>query len=86
MLYLLIQFNVKNKKKYLLFFISGAILGFYFDIVSFTNGYYSYPGFYTIKILNIPLSMTIAEGCSVAITIYLFEWLMKHLDKKPITI
>jgi hypothetical protein len=83
--YLVIQFRVKNKKKYLLFFISGMMLGFYFDLVSFINGYYSYPGFYTIKILNIPLSMTIAEGCSVVITIYLFEFLTEYFVKKKIS-
>ena len=71
--YLLIQFTVENKKKYFIYFMAGVILGFYFDIVSFMNGYYSYPDFYKFKILGLPFSMTLAEGFSVAIVIYLYE-------------
>lgn len=85
--YLLIQLTVENKKKYFAYFVAGAVLGFYFDIVSFTSGYYSYPDFYKLKILGLPISMTLAEGFSVAITIYVFESLKKrlggvHLKKK----
>ena len=77
--YVIIQFAVKSKKRYFLYFISGCVLGFYFDIVSFANGYYSYPDFYRLKILGLPFSMTLAEGFSVAIAIYIFEFVKKHL-------
>lgn len=71
--YLLILLTAKSKWKYFVYFAAGAALGFYFDIVSFANGYYSYPGFYKLAVFGIPFSMTLAEGFSVAITIYLFE-------------
>jgi uncharacterized membrane protein YoaT (DUF817 family) len=80
MAYLLIQFNVKNKRKYFIYFLCGSILGFYFDIVSFTQGYYSYPDFYSITLLGLPLSMTLAEGFSVVITIYIVEVIRRYFS------
>lgn len=73
--YLIIQFTVKAKTRYFIYFISGSVLGFYFDIVSFSQGYYGYPGFYHLKFFGLPLSMTFAEGFSVVITIYVTEFL-----------
>ncbi len=82
--YLFVQFSVKSKKKYLLFFISGCVLGFYSDIVSFANGYYSYPAFYKLAIFGLPFSMTLAEGFSAAITIYLYEFVRKCVENRSI--
>ncbi|MFH1182264.1 MAG: hypothetical protein V1702_04855 [Candidatus Woesearchaeota archaeon] len=73
--YLAIQLTAENKRKYFFYFLAGCLLGFYFDIVSFTRGYYSYPGFYFLKILGLPFSMTLAEGFSVVITIRIFEFI-----------
>ena len=83
--YLFIQITVKNKKRYVVYFISGCILGFYFDIVSFVNGYYSYPDFYKFTVLGLPLSMTLAEGFSVAITIYLYDFVKKRIGSRLFT-
>jgi len=68
-----------RRKEYLLFFVSGAALGFYFDLSSFMNGFYSYPGFYPVTIIGLPLTMTIAEGLSVAVTIRISQMLADRL-------
>jgi len=49
------------------------LFGFYFDVFSFMNGYYSYPDIFPVTIFGLPLSMTIAEGFSVVIVIRAFE-------------
>lgn len=72
-IFLIIVYRAKNRKLYLLYFIFGMAFGFYFDMVSFTLGYYSYPGFFPMKVLGLPLSMTIAEGFCVVIVIRIFE-------------
>jgi hypothetical protein len=56
-----------------LYFFGGMLFGFYFDYLSFTNGYYSYPSFYGVAIAGIPLAMTIAEGFAIVITMDIFE-------------
>lgn len=63
----------KRRKIDWLYFLSGMVFGFYFDYLSFTNGYYSYPGFYGLTIAGIPLAMTIAEGFAIVITMDIFE-------------
>ena len=70
--YLVIQV-LTGDKKYFIYFILGSFFGFYFDLISFINGYYSYPDFYHFKLFGLPISMTLAEGFSIAITIYLFN-------------
>lgn len=77
-IFLIILYRAKNRKPYLLCFIFGMAFGFYFDIASFTLGYYSYPGFFPLPILGIPFSMTIAEGFCVVIAVRIFE-AAKHL-------
>jgi len=77
--YLLIQLTAKNRKAYFFYFAAGSALGFYFDIVSFVNGYYSYSGFHSFRLFGIPFLMTLAEGFSVAITIYIVEFIRKSL-------
>ena len=81
--FLFIMYREQKKKLYLAYFLTGMIFGFYFDVVSFANGYYSYPDFYPVKILGLPVTMTIAEGFSVAITIRLFEYAKNLLKLKP---
>ena len=75
--YIYIQILTKDKK-YFVYFLLGSVFGFYFDFVSFVNGYYSYPNFYYFKLFGLPFSMTLSEGFSVAITIYLFERLVRQ--------
>ena len=48
------------------------LFGFCFDVISVSQGYYTYPELF-INIFGVPLTMTIAEGFSVAITVKLFE-------------
>jgi cytochrome bd-type quinol oxidase subunit 2 len=74
--------TAKKRKPQLLHLISGMAFGFCFDIVSFTNGYYSYPGIYPITFMGLPVTMTVAEGFSVAITIRLFEVLKGRMSGK----
>lgn len=79
--YLAIQILTKNKK-YFIYFILGSVFGFYFDYVSFVNGYYSYPNFYYFKLFGLPISMTLSEGFSVAILMYLFEKFILKQDSR----
>lgn len=75
--FLFIYSREKSKRRYLVIFVSGCVFGLYFDIVSFTNGWYSYPDFYVDKIFGLPFSMIIAEGFSVAIVVRLSEYFRK---------
>ncbi len=76
--FLLILWKERDRR-WLYYMIAGSILGFFIDIVSFTYGYYTYPDFYLLPILGLPFSMTLAEGFSVAITIWLYERPVKRL-------
>lgn len=78
--YLLVIWKAKNKKKFLIFFLVGSIFGFYFDLVSVTQDYYSYHQYFS-SIYRVPLTVTIAEGGAVGIIIYLFEYLKSLLGK-----
>lgn len=66
-----------EEKRWLYYMVAGSALGFAIDLASFSFGYYTYPGFYTVPILGLPFSMTLAEGFSVAITIWLYERLIR---------
>ncbi len=79
--FMVILYKERDRKLYFLYFIFGMVLGFYFDIFSFTFGYYSYAGFFPVKIFGLPLSMTIAEGFAVVITIKIFEILKRILKR-----
>jgi hypothetical protein len=79
--YIAIQFSVKDKKRYFIYFISAMILGFLYDIISFSQGYYSYPDFYRLTILGLPVTMTLAEGFSVVICFYLIELIRKRVSQ-----
>ena len=78
--YLLVLFRVKNRYTYFLYFVSGSLIGFYFDTIAISQGYYSYSP-YGFVIFGMPVLITLAEGFAVAITIYLFEWLVGHFSK-----
>jgi len=84
--YAAILYLVKNKKRYIIYAIAGSVLGFYFDLVSFTQGYYTYPDFYLFTILGLPFSMTLAEGFSVGIAIYLIKSAMHITRHKKISL
>ena len=58
------------------------LFGFYFDITSFTFGYYSYPDFFLFKIFGLPITMIIAEGFSITITIKVFEIAINYITKR----
>lgn len=80
--FLFILYKERDRKLYLIYFFFGMIFGFYFDFVSFTFGYYSYPDLYLFELFGIPLSMTIAEGFSVVITIKIFEKIKDTLENQ----
>ena len=71
--FLLSVWSTKKRGKYALYFVTGVVFGLYFDTISFFSGYYSYPDIFPVTFFGLPLSMTIAEGFSVAITIRAFE-------------
>ena len=79
----IILYKEKRRKLYFLYFIFGMIFGFYFDYVSVFFGYYTYPELF-IGIYGVPLSVTIAEGFSIAITVWMFEILKGVLKNAKI--
>ena len=81
MVFLVILQTAENRKKYLLYFVFGMLFGFYFDITSFTFGYYSYADFFLFKIFGLPITMTVAEGFSITITIKVFEITKNYITK-----
>lgn len=78
----LVVLHISKNRKYFYYFVVGAIFGFYFDFISFTNGFYSYPSFYKLQILGIPFTMTLAEGFAVAILIFTVEKYFRFWPKK----
>ena len=79
-LYLIVMLKVKNKRRYLAYFLAGCFLGFYFDFISVIQNYYTYHP-YPPTLYGVPLTVTIAEGFSVVITIYLYEFLKTRWNK-----
>jgi hypothetical protein len=70
--FLAVLWKEKDRKLFLLYFVFGMAFGLYFDAVSVAQGYYTYPELF-INLSGVPLTMAIAEGFSVAITIKIFE-------------
>lgn len=70
-----------RNKKYIAYFITGALVGFYLDFVSVSQGYYTYHPYFPFY-LGVPLTVTVAEGCSIAITIFLYKEVLPKLAKK----
>lgn len=81
--YSLILAKVKNKRTYVFYFLFGVLFGFYFDAISVWQNYYTYH-YYFPSIFGVPLTVTLAEGFSVAITIYLYEFVKKKLLQRQI--
>ncbi|MBI2580659.1 hypothetical protein HYV85_02525 [Candidatus Woesearchaeota archaeon] len=82
--YFLILAIVKNKRAYVLYFVFGVLFGFYFDLFSVSQNYYTY-NYYFPSIFGVPLTVTLAEGFSVAITIYLYEFIKTRLSARKST-
>jgi len=78
--YLFVMLKVKDKKKYFVYFLTGCFVGFYFDFISVSQGYYAYYQYFP-SIYGVPLTVTIAEGFSVSITIYLFNKIRSLINK-----
>ncbi|MBM3303671.1 MAG: hypothetical protein FJY76_01130 [Candidatus Aenigmarchaeota archaeon] len=81
--YSLVLWKSKEKKLYILYFLFGILFGFYFDSISVMQGYYYYPELF-INVLGVPITMVLAEGFSVAITIKIFEVAKGFLSGKGI--
>ena len=75
----LIIFKSKYRKLYLLYFIFGMIFGFCFDSLSVFLNYYTYAELY-LNIIGVPITVTIAEGFAVVITIKIFEKIKDLLE------
>jgi hypothetical protein len=78
--YLWIVFKTKERRLYLLYFVAGSLIGFYFDSVSISQGFYSYTP-YGPLIFGMPILITLGEGFAVAITLFIFGWLMKRFAR-----
>ena len=78
--YLAVLLRTKDKR-YLFYFIAGAAVGFYLDIVSVSQGYYTYHQYFP-SVLGVPLSVTVAEGSSVAVTIFLYKEIISKIVSK----
>jgi hypothetical protein len=61
--------------RYLFYAVFGSLTAFFmFDVPSSALGFYVYRSeYYFFSILGIPLTMTLAEGLCIAITIYAYE-------------
>jgi len=68
---------IKMEMRYLFYFIFGALLGFFvFDLPSVILGYYTYSTDpYLMPLFGVPLTIVLAEGFAVAITIFIYEFL-----------
>jgi len=63
--------------RYPLYWVFGALFGFLFDTSAVALGYYRY--LLPFQILGSPVTIIIAEGFCIAITIYIFEKLIKPM-------
>ena len=84
LLFILILCRTKNNPTYWIYFLSGALLGFYFDSISIANSYYNYADFYSYYLLSVPLSMTITEGLAVAIFLYFCNYIISCIRTKSL--
>lgn len=72
-------------RKYLFYFITGGILGFYIDAASVSQGYYSYDyAFYQYfpMLFGVPLTFPMVEGASIAIVIFIYKELVAKIAGK----
>ena len=68
---------ITKEKRFFWYFAWGAILGFLIDIVSVSSGYYQYFLYPQYPGLGFPLTVSLAEGCAVSVTIFLFDRFIK---------
>ena len=68
---------ISKEKRFCWYFAWGAVLGALIDTVSVNSGYYTYFLYLSHPLLGFPLTVSIAEGCAVAITIFLFDRFIK---------
>jgi len=68
--------------RFILYFIFGALAGFFFDIIQVNMGYYSYTEQAYMKLFfnGVPVTMTLAEGFCISITVYLYEKLPRFFS------
>ena len=68
---------MRRETRYIFYFAFGSILGlFVFDLPSVILGYYKYSTDpLLIPVFGVPLTMAVAEGFAVAITIFIYEFL-----------
>lgn len=69
-------------RRYLFYFITGGIVGFYLDTVSVSQGYYSYDyAFYQYfpVVFGVPLTFPMVEGASIAIVIFVYKELVAKI-------
>ncbi len=72
-------------RRYLFYFITGGIAGFYLDAVSVSQGYYSYDyAFYQYFpiLFGVPLTFPMVEGASIAIVIFAYKELVARIAGK----
>lgn len=65
----------ERDKRYVFYAIAGSIYGFILDFFAVSHGYYGYE-VYLVRFFGLAPSVIIAEGFSVAFTIYLFNKLI----------
>lgn len=81
----------KREMRYIFYFIFGTAFGFgVFDAPSVALGYYTYSTDpYLLPVYGVPLTIALAEGFAVAVTIYVYEYLAglrkkwAHGDSNP---
>jgi len=76
--FLLILWKEKDIR-FLFYAVFGSITAFFlFDVPSYSLGFYAYrTPYYILSVMDIPISMTLAEGFCIAITIYIYEKLKR---------
>jgi len=83
--YLLIK-NITNNRNATKYFIFGMISGLYFDIFSTMYRYYVYSAAMFDNFYGIPITITIAEGFSIAIIIMVLEYFFTSKDFRDKTV
>ena len=68
---------IAREKRFVWYFVWGMALGFLIDTFSVSAGYYQYFLYPAYPRLGFPLTVSIAEGCAVSITIFFFDRFIK---------
>jgi len=70
-----------SQNEYVMFFISGMIVGFVIDLTSVALGFYRYNFTFPFAIGGVPLGITVAEGIAVSVVILISFWLSGIFSK-----